>query len=92
MADELFGEIEGGLQGREIHSLVPERMRETHRSHFARFWTGPSTKTMGQRGMELVGLRRDGVEFPVQIGLTPRAYGGRRYVVATVLPVRKENQ
>jgi len=87
LTSRAFGYVPGELVGRSVHDLVPERLRAQHRGHFAGFANNPADRPMGTIGMKLVGLRRDGSEIPVQIGLVPWAWGGRRFVVATVLPL-----
>ena len=84
-ADELFGYIEGALLGMPLEELIPERFRERHREHFARFVAHPAKRNMGAVEMELVGLLRDGSEFPIAIGLHPIMIGGRPCVIATIL-------
>jgi signal transduction histidine kinase len=44
-------------------------MRAIHASHRAAFFKEPHTRPMGA-GLELLGRRRDGTEFPVEIGLS----------------------
>lgn len=71
-ACRMFGHIDGGLAGSSVHDLVPERLRSAHRAHFAKFWTAPSRREMGQGiAARLLGRRRDGTEFAVAISLAP---------------------
>ena len=58
------------LLGQEIDILVPERIRGLHRGHRAGFLTQPRVRPMGE-GLNLFGRRKDGVEFPVEISLSP---------------------
>ncbi|AQR70181.1 hypothetical protein BZG29_19030 [Janthinobacterium sp. LM6] len=69
-AQRLFGYAEGELSGRQIDSLLPQRLRHTHVAHRARYFDQPRTRTMGA-DLELLGLRKDNVEFPVEISLSP---------------------
>lgn len=58
------------LIGEPVEMLLPERLRARHRDHFVRYCLSPRRRPMGH-GLELYGLRRDGVELPVEISLSP---------------------
>lgn len=66
----LFGYVREELLGRKVEMLLPERFRAVHPGMRNGFFTEPTTRAMGA-GRELFGLRRDGYEFPVEIGLNP---------------------
>ena len=68
--EEMFGYPRAELIGNKVEVLMPERFRERHGAHRARYAVEPRLREMGA-GMELSGLRRDGSEFPVEIGLSP---------------------
>lgn len=69
-AETLFGYARGELLGRPIEHLVPERFRPGHPAERGRFLTRPQARRMGA-ARELYGLRKDGTEFPTEIGLRP---------------------
>jgi len=81
--EKLFGYTEKELIGRDLHSLIPERYRNTHRARVAAFFTGPSARPMGT-GLEIVGLRKDGSEFPADISLSPLEADGELLVIASI--------
>ena len=68
-ADLLFGWPAGGLVGRRVDDLMPERFRPAHAGHMAAYFLDPQPRPMG-RGLELQGVRRDGHEFSVDITLS----------------------
>lgn len=70
-AADLFGYQVADLLGQPVEILIPARFRTAHRQHRARYSADPRPRPMGAGGLELLGLRRDGTEFPVEISLSP---------------------
>ena len=66
----LFGYPRAQMIGQLVEMLVPERFRVRHPSQRQGFFAAPETRRMGA-GRELFGLRADGREVPVEIGLNP---------------------
>jgi PAS domain-containing protein len=57
------------LHGREIEVLLPERYREWHVGLRQAFVKQP--QMVPGTGRRLLGVRKDGTEFPVELGLSP---------------------
>ncbi|HLG21798.1 MAG TPA: PAS domain S-box protein [Candidatus Manganitrophaceae bacterium] len=70
-AETLFGYPRQELAGQPIEVLVPERFRETHADHCARYISKPIIRPMGGGGSDFSGRRKDGSEFPAEISLSP---------------------
>ena len=68
--EQMFGYAHHELIGQNIDLLVPERYRKHHLDHRDSFAHHPKIRRMGA-GLDLYGRRRDGSEFPVEIGLSP---------------------
>ena len=64
----LFGYDRHELTGRPIELLVPVSRPGNDRTHWRAYLENPGARTMGT-DLELMGRRRDGTEFPVQINL-----------------------
>jgi PAS domain S-box-containing protein len=69
MAGELFGYTRDEMIGAPIEMLLPESLRERHKTHRAAYFREPRTRAMGL-GIDLAGRRKDGTEFPVEISLS----------------------
>jgi PAS domain S-box-containing protein len=68
--EELFGYRREELVGKLVDILVPERLRAGHPAHRAKFVAKPEAVVIGA-GRELFARRKDGSQFPVEIGLNP---------------------
>ena len=68
--EKLFGYRRSELIGRPIEILLPDRFKLVHLGHRDRFLKKPEAREMGV-GRELFARRKDGSEFPVEIGLNP---------------------
>lgn len=82
-ADVLFGYPHDSLQGRSIEDLIPERFRHDHVQHRQQYHRAPSHRSMNRR-WELMVLRADGTEFPVEVMLNAVRLGDRVKILATV--------
>jgi PAS domain S-box-containing protein len=69
-AERTFGYARDEAVGRTLAELiVPPHLRERHSRAFARFAETGKGQLLGQR-LELVGMRADGSEFPVELTLS----------------------
>ncbi len=68
--ERVFGYTRAELLGLPVETLMPERFRAAHPGHRRGYSAHPSVRAMGS-GPELYGRRKDGVEFPVDIMLSP---------------------
>jgi PAS domain S-box-containing protein len=68
--EKLFGYAREELIGQSVEMLVPADIRARHPAMREAFHRSPSPRSMGS-GRELLGQRKDGSLFPVEIGLSP---------------------
>jgi PAS domain S-box-containing protein len=84
--EKLFGYKRLELLGQSVEVLVPYRKIDHHLKLRTSFLKTPETRAMGV-GRDLSGRRKDGSEFPVEIGLNPVSQNGRSNVLATVVDI-----
>src|SRR5579863_120486 len=70
LTSRIFGYEPDELLGQKVEMLVPERHRTQHETHRREFESHPKVRSMGP-DLDLLGRRRDGSEFPVEISLSP---------------------
>ena len=66
----LFGYSRQELIGQPVEILIPARLEGLHVNHRASFFAEPHVRPMGA-GQELLGKRKNGTEFSVEISLSP---------------------
>jgi PAS domain S-box-containing protein len=79
----LFGYEKGELVGRRVEMLIPARFAQRHEGHREAYHGRPHARSMGV-GLDLMGLKKDGTEFPVEVSLGPFRSGSEQFVVAFV--------
>src|SRR5437870_8793937 len=67
-AERIFGYAARDVIGRPLTLLMPQRFHDAHRQGLARFLTTGEARVVG-RTVELVGQRKDGTEFPLELSL-----------------------
>jgi PAS domain S-box-containing protein len=82
----LFGYARDELIGKAIDILVPDRFARAHASDRANFFAAPQARAMGA-GRELFARRKEGSEFPVEIGLNPIQTPHGLVVLANVVDI-----
>lgn len=89
--ERLFGYDREALLGRSIEVLVPERFRARHPWYRKEFMARPEARPMGA-GRDLFGLRKDGTEVPVEIGLNPLTTAEGSFVLAAIVDITERKR
>lgn len=87
---EMFGYQADEMLGKSIDMLIPASRRDHHRTHHAGYQTNRTERAMGV-GVDLLGLRKDGTEIPLEIGLTP-IDGALGSTMATINDISERKQ
>src|SRR5204862_7581173 len=79
------------LIGSNIETLIPERFRDRHGGYRKGFHSQPSSRAMGT-GRDLFGRRKDGSEFPAEVGLNPIRTEQGLFVLVSVIDITARKQ
>jgi PAS domain S-box-containing protein len=91
IAEQMFGYEKNGLNGLTLEDLLPERYRGRHVSLRKGFNAHPEPRRMGF-GRDLTALRKDGIEFPVEISLSYTQVKGNLLVMAFVSDISQRKK
>jgi len=88
---KLFGYSTEEAEGKPIEMLIPKRYSHKHVDHRTHYTENPKSRPMGV-GMDLFALKKDGVEFPVEVSLGSYQSNGEEHVIAFIsdISVRKK--
>ena len=90
-AERVFGYDRHEMLGQPVEMLVPDRFRPQHPGLRRHFFAAPDSRPMGA-GRDLFGLRKDGSEFPVEIGLNPIETDSGTMVLSAIVDISDRKQ
>ncbi|MBL6752201.1 MAG: PAS domain S-box protein, partial [Nevskia sp.] len=92
-AERLFGYAAGEVEGRNVSTLMPSPYREQHDGYLHRYLATGERRIIG-KGRVVMGRRRDGGTFPMELSVGEVLLEGRRRFTGFVrdLTERQENE
>jgi PAS domain S-box-containing protein len=90
--ESIFGYRHDELVGRPVESLIPERFRGRPSNVRFRFVASPVPILLGAGHDDLLGCRKDGSEFPIDIGLAPLKTTEGAFLISAIVDVSERHQ
>ncbi len=90
-SEKLFDYAKGELIGLTIESLIPKRYREGHVAHRTGYQKAPKPMQMG-KGRDLIGLAKNGREFPLEVSLNPAKINNEQVIIAFVIDITERKK
>lgn len=90
-AEAMFGYPRSDLVGMSVDALVPSRSRASHAAERDAYAAHATARSMGL-DRELFAQRKDGSEFPVEVGLSPIRSEGGQFVIASVSDISERKR
>jgi PAS domain S-box-containing protein len=87
----VFGYARENLLGRQIEALVPEGLHGPDPASRSAFFADPKARSMGKE-LGLFGRRVDGVDVPVEVGLTPLQTSEGDFVLGSIVDVTERRR
>ncbi|MGD0961610.1 MAG: PAS domain S-box protein [Methylomonas sp.] len=91
-AEKMFGYSADEVIGGTLERFIPDRFRHTHGLHLRAFeHTGSSNRKMGSMG-QIMGLRADGEEFPVEVSISQTGMDGEKLFTAILRDISERKR
>lgn len=91
VSETMFGYEPGELTGKQMEILIPKSQRTGHKNHREHFKENPSPRRMGM-GRDLMAVRKDGREFPVEVSLSYQKIADTIRVMAFVIDITERKK
>ncbi|MGQ8337430.1 sensor histidine kinase [Sunxiuqinia sp. A32] len=89
--ENLFLYSKKELTGATLETIIPNRFINKHNEYFQRFLKNPTPRQMG-KGRDLFAVKKDGQEFPVEIGLNPIVVGNNPLILALIIDISERKK
>lgn len=89
--EKLFGYDRDELIGEKVEILIPGRFRKHHTVLRNKFSSEPVARPMGA-GRDLFGVKKDGTEIPIEIGLNPLEQNESQYILASIIDITERKK
>jgi len=91
-AEKIFGyQEQDGLSGHNLVDIIPRELREAHNCGFSRFVNTGEKRVHGSV-VEVMGLRKDGDVFPMELIINSFKSGDRRLITGTIRDITKRKK
>ncbi|MBL7208730.1 MAG: PAS domain S-box protein [Dehalococcoidia bacterium] len=91
-AEKIFGYSNQEIMGKQLHATVaPQRYREPYRIGFSKFRETGQGAAVG-RTLELVGLKKDGAEFPLELSMSAVKVKGKWNAIGIIRDITERKQ
>ncbi|MDD2919466.1 PAS domain S-box protein [Rhodoferax sp.] len=87
----MFGYSADELDGKHLSLLIPELDRDHHNGSLAYYGVSDEARAIGV-GREVIGLRKDGSSFPLEIAVSEMTLGGQRYFTGILRDISARKQ
>jgi PAS domain S-box-containing protein len=90
-AEKVFNYSRDEMIGQRVEMLIPSSSAIRHSLHRESFFADPKVRSMGI-GLELYGRRKNGIDFPVEISLSPLETEEGLWVSAAIRDITEKKQ
>lgn len=90
-AERMFGWSADDLRGRNVSVLMPDPYRTAHDGYLERYYQTGERRIIG-KGRVVVGERKDGLTFPIELSVGEMQVGGQRHFTGFIRDLTERQQ
>lgn len=90
-SENIFGYLVDEIVGKSFALIIPERLREAHRKGMERVRNKGGSSVIGET-VELIGLKKDGSEFPLEMSISTWKTGDKPYFTAVIRDITQRKK
>lgn len=83
-AEQIFGYLQQDVLGKNVKILMPEPARSAHDTYINRYLHTGQGRIIGVLGREVIAVRKNGEQFPMELSISEMVLGGQRYFIGIV--------
>ncbi len=91
-AERMFRCQASDVLGETLERFIPEKVRERHHAHVAKFGRSRVRSRAMGTGLEICGRRSDGEEFPIEASISAVDVAGRRLFTVTLRDITERRR
>lgn len=91
-AERIFGYRADDVLGRNVSLLMPEPDRSAHDGYISRYRDSGQARILGVSGRELLGQRRDGTQFHMELAVSAIQYQGARRFIGVIRDITERRR
>lgn len=86
-AEEMFGYLKNEIVHQHLNILIPSKHHHVHGDHFNLFYSSQASKRQMGKNRLLFGVKKNGNNFPVEVGLNPFNIGDKTYIMSIIVDI-----
>ena len=83
-AEQIFGYLQQEVLGKNVKMLMPEPDRSEHDAYIKRYLNTGQARILGLRGREVMAIRKNGEQFPMELSVSKMVLSGLSYFIGIV--------
>lgn len=91
-AEDIFGYYKNEIVDQHLNILIPIKHHQAHGGHFNSFYASKASKRQMGKNRLLFGVKKNGDNFPVEVGLNPFSIEGKTYIMSIIIDITERKK